>query len=136
MAENSNTYTTTTTGNEPAKPIRLTKKGKENVNKTVSNRTSKKTGISEIDFEDIHAQIHAEKYALEDKLEDQYSLFMFTAHPFSQRNSLSKDDAVIPSNSIGVNRNKFDNNAILLFALLERIHGKEETLFIVAKTQQ
>ena len=61
MAENSNTYTTTTTGNEPAKPIRLTKKGKENVNKTVSNRTSKKTGISEINFEDERAQIHALK---------------------------------------------------------------------------
>ena len=63
MAEkypNTATGTTTTTGNEPAKPIRLTKKAKENANKTVSNRTNKKT--------DIHAQIHAEKYALEDKL--------------------------------------------------------------------
>ena len=50
-AENSNTGTTTTILNEPAKSLRITKKAKENANKTVSNRTSKKTGISEIDLE-------------------------------------------------------------------------------------
>ena len=50
-AENSNTGTTTTTGNEPAKRLRFTKKAKENANKTDSNRTSKKTDISKIDFE-------------------------------------------------------------------------------------
>ena len=45
----SNTGTTTTSRNEVATLLRITKKAKENVNKTVSNRTSEKTGISKTD---------------------------------------------------------------------------------------
>ena len=45
-----NTGTTTTIGNEPAKSLRITKKTiLENANKTDSNRTSEKTGISKTD---------------------------------------------------------------------------------------
>jgi hypothetical protein len=45
----SNTGTTITIGNEPAKSLRITKKAKENANKTDSNRTREKKGISKTD---------------------------------------------------------------------------------------
>ena len=51
MAERYPNTGTTTIRNEPATSLRITKKAKENANKTVSNRTSKKSGISKIDLE-------------------------------------------------------------------------------------